>query len=317
MDVADYKIQEHLGCFQFLKRNVYDPGLEDFIKDSDVVLFLASICNPSLYIIDPVGTIRSNFTNPSKVADLCAKHKKWFITTSTCEVYGRTISSYVSDTYDDPDLYVQNVDTTPLVLGPIKTQRWSYACAKQLLDRYVYALGDKEGLSFTIIRPYNFFGPRMDYIPEKDGIGVPRIVACFMKALLDKEPIQLVDGGKSYRTITYIGDAIDAYVKILENKENATGQIFNIANPDNEATVYQLAELFRSIYAKVTGNSSYFEHPIVSVPSKKFYGKGYEDCDRRVPDITNVRERIGWEPQTNLEDTLTLTLKFFKDFYKS
>ena len=318
IDVTDYKIKEHLYYpkFKFIKSDVYKyEHLRAAIRDHDLVIFLASICNPALYIKDPIGTINSNFTQPVRIVDLCTKYRTWLITFSTCEVYGRTISSYIGDDYSNPDFYIQDEETTPYLLGPLQNQRWSYSNAKQLLDRYIYANGDHWCLPYTIIRPYNFFGSRMDYIPEHDGFGVPRVLACFMKALLDREPIKLVDGGEQYRTITYIDDAIEAIMTIINNPDKSQGNIFNIANPENETTIRGLAEVTRSVYADISGDENYKTHPIESVDSGKFYGRGYEDCDRRVPNIDRIKA-LGWEPKTNLENTMRKTLEFFYEFYK-
>lgn len=317
-DLSEYKIREHLSHFSFHKRDIYEDlgELERAISSSDTVIFLASICNPSLYVREPAETIRSNFTRPSRIAELCAAHDKWLISISTCEVYGKTISSYVGDEYADERLYLQNEETTPSVLGPITATRWSYAAAKQLLDRYIHALG-ADGLRYTIIRPYNFFGARMDYIPDSWNSGVPRVLACFMEALFTGSAIRLVDGGKSYRTITYIDDAIDAMVRILERPENSRSQLFNIANPENEITVEELAQRMRSIYANLTGNPAFHDHPIESIGHEEFYGSGYEDCDRRVPDISKAVNLLGWQPRYGLDETLERAVRFFMDFEKS
>jgi len=315
IDVSEYKIEEHLSRFEFSRRDIYADmeRLEHEITASDTVVFLASICNPSQYVTDPAETIRSNFIRPSRIAELCAKLGKRLVSISTCEVYGRTISSFIGDDYADPAYYLQNEQTTPSVLGPIHATRWSYASAKQLLDRYIDSL-TVEGLNYTIIRPYNFFGARMDYIPDAWNSGVPRVLASFMNAMFKGEPIKLVNGGKAYRTITYIDDAINAIVKILERPVQARNQLFNIANPANELTVEQLAHKMRSIYADLTGDESFRNHPVVSIPGSEFYGAGYEDCDRRVPDISKARELLDWEPKVSLDETLTKAVRFFVNF---
>lgn len=319
IDNSEYKIREHLGHFLFEKRDIYsDPAkLESQIAQSDLVVFLASICNPSLYVRDPAETIRSNFSRPSSVAEACARHGSWLMSFSTCEVYGRTLSSYVGDDYNDDSLYLQNEETTPCVLGPIRATRWSYAAAKQLLDRYILALHDQEDMPFTVIRPYNFFGSRMDYIPDEWNSGVPRVLASFMDALMNGKTIKLVDGGNARRTITYIDDAIDATVRMIDNPEKAKGEIFNIGNPDNEITMRELAYRMRDIYADITGNPVYRNHPIEAVDAKAFYGKGYEDCDRRVPDISKARKLLGWQPYYGIEETLRKAVEFFVDFESS
>ncbi|KAI8012317.1 UDP-D-apiose/UDP-D-xylose synthase 1 [Camellia lanceoleosa] len=97
------------------------------------------------------------------------------------------------------------------IFGSIEKQRWSYACAKQLIERLVYAEGAENGLEFTIVRPFNWIGPRMDFIPGIDGPseGVPRVLACFSNNLLRREPLKLVDGGQSQRTFVYISCSAD------------------------------------------------------------------------------------------------------------
>ncbi|KAM1203706.1 hypothetical protein ACFX15_019140 [Malus domestica] len=105
----------------------------------------------------------------------------------------------------DPAYYVLKEDESPCIFGSIEKQRWSYACAKQLIERLIYAEGAENGLEFTIVRPFNWIGPRMDFIPGIDGPseGVPR-------NLLRREPLKLVDGGQSHITFVYIKDAIKA-----------------------------------------------------------------------------------------------------------
>jgi len=308
IDLKVYKIRDKLSNpkFTFYNRDIYEDKIwiEEIVKRSDIIIFLSSLCNPFLYNTRPVETIRSNFIRPHIIVDLCSKYKKWLISVSTCEVYGRTISSYIGDNYSDEKFYVQREDLTPMILGPVINQRWSYACAKQLLDRYIYAHGFENNLPFTIIRPYNFFGSYMDYLPGKNGAGIPRVLACFINALMNNEPLRVVDGGRVTRTITYIDDAIDAFVKVIENREKAVGQIFNIGNPDNEVTIYRLAQLIRNSYAVYKRDDSYREHPIIEVSSKEFYGEGYEDCDRRVADISKAHNLLGWYPKIGLEETV-------------
>ncbi|MGP1395424.1 MAG: NAD-dependent epimerase/dehydratase family protein [Inquilinaceae bacterium] len=303
-----------------VRKYLNDPGaydqLEESVKKADVVINLAAICNPSEYNTNPLTVIRSNFHDSYPLIDLCAKHKTWIIHYSTSEIYGRTLTSYLpGNDYSNPDLYEMGEDDTPLIMGPIKNQRWTYACAKQLLERYIYASSEELGMPFTVIRPLNFFGPRMDYIPGRDGEGVPRVLACFMTALLDGQPMQLVDGGHARRTIVSIHDAIRAVIGALKNPEKAQGEAFNIGNRNNEVTIAELAELMRNTYADITGDPSYRNHPIVSTSSEKFYGPGYEDCDRRMPKVDKARTLLGWEATTPLADAVRETMEYYHRAY--
>lgn len=317
-DISFDKLAKHLGNERLVLHRQYIDAdttvaeLEPVIERVDAVVSLAAICTPATYVSSPVKTIRSNFIDAHRLVDLCAKYRKWLIHTSTCEVYGRTLSSYVpGEDYTNPDLYVQNEDRTPLVLGPVSNHRWSYAAAKQLFERYVLAHHREHGLPFTMVRPYNWFGPRMDFIPGRDGEGVPRVLACFMTALLDGHPMQLVDGGSAYRTITYIGDAVDALMAILEQPQRSQNQIFNIGNRGGEISIRDLAYLMRDVAAEITGCDEYRAHPIEVVPRAVFYGDGYEDCDRRLPDVRKAESLLGWEARTSLRDTLRITMEYY------
>ncbi len=316
------KITEHLPDprFRFHAGGVHDAGssgeLENAIAGADAVINLAAICNPAEYNKRPLAVMRHNGLYLIPTLEACAKLRKWLIHFSTSEVYGRTIESYSKDVrYADRNLYEQREDETPLIMGPIHNQRWSYASAKQLVERYIFALHQEEGLDFTIVRPFNFFGPRMDYIPGRDGEGVPRVLACFMRALLDGKPLQLVDGGTARRTITSIHDAIDAICLMIANPGAARNQVFNIGTPANEISMSELAVLMRDIYADVSGDENARQTPIETVSALQFYGPGYEDCDRRVPDISKAQTLLQWTPKISLEDTLRETIKYYFDAY--
>ncbi|MBA0732472.1 hypothetical protein Gogos_016562 [Gossypium gossypioides] len=151
----------------------------------------------------------------------------------------------------------------------------------------------------------------MDFIPGIDGPseGVPRVLACFSNNLLRREPLKLVDGGQSQRTFVYIKDAIEAVLLMIENPGRANGHIFNVGNPNNEVTVRQLAEMMTKVYTKVSGESA-LETPTIDVSSKEFYGEGYDDSDKRIPDMTIINKQLGWNPKTSLWDLLESTLTY-------
>lgn len=321
-DLDDFKIQRFLDHpnFSFYKEDISDiqakPAFLEAFHRADAVIQLAAICNPAKYNTDPLSVIRSNFIDGYPLVDFCSEHKKWLIHFSTSEVYGRTLSSYCGDSeYEQPELFELEEDVTPLVMGPIVNQRWSYASSKQLMDRYIYAHHHSTGMPFTIIRPLNFFGPRMDYLPGFDGEGVPRVLACFMGALIENTPMKIVDGGTARRTITAIDDAIDALELMLEKPEQAQGEIFNIGNRDNEVNMLQLADLMRNTYAEITGDDTFRDHKIEFVSGEEFYGKGYEDCDRRLPNIEKAMDKLGWEPSIKLPEILRETMQSYYDGY--
>jgi UDP-apiose/xylose synthase len=307
------KISRLLGnpSFTFVNADIDSPGvMERVIDDSDIVISLVALCNPAQYNTIPIEVIKSNFTQPLAVVERCAQQKKWLIHFSTCEVYGTTVS-HAAGTPFDPAIDTFNEDSTPLVLGPIQAQRWTYACAKQLLERAIFAHGFERGLPYTIVRPFNFIGPRMDFIPGIDGEGIPRVLACFMDALLTCQPLKLVDGGGNYRAFTAIDDAIDAVMAILDRPAAAQGQIFNVGNPANEVTIAELASLMIELYLELRPELDKRMFATRSVSAEEFYGAGYEDSDRRLPDISKARTLLGWNPKTSLAAALKKTMAFY------
>jgi UDP-apiose/xylose synthase len=308
------KIAELAGNprFLFAKAAIGSSGIvDDFIAASDVVVSLAALCNPSLYNTIPLEVIQSNFTAPLRIVEKCSELKKWLIHFSTCEVYGKT-ASHAAQRRFNPETDTFREDETPLVLGPVRAQRWTYACAKQLLERAIFAHGFERGLAYTIVRPFNFIGPRMDFLPNTCGVeGVPRVLACFMDSLLSGKPLKLVDGGKNSRSFTFIDDAIDAVMAILERPRKAKGQIFNIGNPANETTIAGLADLMIWIYHELRPGGAASPAVIETIPSAEFYGEGYEDSDRRIPDISKARSLLDWEPKTSLFSAMKTTMAYY------
>ncbi|KAK6926602.1 NAD-dependent epimerase/dehydratase [Dillenia turbinata] len=317
-DKIDHLLQKScpsVDRIEFHKINIKnDSRFETLIKSADITVNLAAICTPADYNTRPLDTIYSNFLDAIPVVKYCTESGKRLIHFSTCEIYGKTIGSFLPNDHPlrkDPKFYLLKEDVSPCIFGPVEKQRWSYACAKQMIERLIFAEGAEHGLKFTIVRPFNWIGPRMDFIPGVDGPndGVPRVLACFSNNLLRGEPLKLVDGGQSQRTFCYIKDAIEAVLLMIENPSRANGQIFNVGNPNNEVTVKELAELMIKVYAKVSGDDA-SNLTTMEVSSKDFYGVGYDDSDKRIPDMTIITQQLGWNPKTSLEDLLDTTLEY-------
>jgi UDP-4-amino-4-deoxy-L-arabinose formyltransferase/UDP-glucuronic acid dehydrogenase (UDP-4-keto-hexauronic acid decarboxylating) len=168
-------------------------------------------------------------------------------------------------------------------------------------------------LRFTLFRPFNWIGPKLDDLamePEKEGSS--RVVTQFISNMMRGEPIRLVDGGEQKRCFTYVDDGIDCLMRIIENKNDVcNGQIFNIGNPRNEATVRELARMLRDLYVSYTKDESAKPPEIIEVSSKEFYGKGYQDINRRVPSIAKAGEILGWEPKVDLFTALKKTIEYY------
>jgi UDP-apiose/xylose synthase len=266
----------------------------------------------------PLDVFRLNFIENLKIAETCVRHGKRLIQFSSCEVYGKTVSSIIPEKLRDPEdisLATFSEDNTGYILGPVCKHRWIYACAKQLLERVIHAYGLENKLNYTIIRPFNFIGPKLDYLPS-DTDSTPRVFSFFMEALIRGTEMKLVNGGSQRRCYTYIEDAIEFIYRVVENPGNVCNlQIFNVGSPDNEVSIRKLAELMRDIHAEKLRQPGMPLPEIVEVSASEFYGEGYDDSDRRIPDITKARTLLGWKPRYGLRETLEYTMKYYVSEY--
>jgi UDP-apiose/xylose synthase len=316
VDISSEKIAPLLNSphFSFVKADMHDlDAIRPLVKRGGTVFLLAALCNPALYNTKPIEVIDVNCTGTLPLIARCAEAGARIVYFSTSEVYGKTAAS-VGGPNDEESILLRE-DTSPMIYGPIPAQRWSYACAKQLVERYIFGYAEEFGLHYTVVRPFNFLGPRMDFIPGVDGEGVPRVLACFLAALMRGEPLKIVDGGKNRRCFTYIGDAIDACMRILDRPEAARNQIFNIGNPVNETTIAGLADLMIKVWQKTVSGDAARTIRIEQVTGREFYGPGYEDSDRRLPDIGKARRLLGWEPKTDLPTALERCIQAYRAFY--
>lgn len=312
------KIQEWIGLhnLRVVKEDIRRPdwGLMELVQDADVVIDLIAYANPGLYVKMPLEVFRLNFTENLKIAEACVTLNKRLIQFSTCEVYGKTPASFLNGhllNSDDPEYATFSEYSTNLIMGPVEKHRWIYASAKQLLERVLHAYGLEQGFNYSIIRPFNFIGPKIDFLPSEFE-GIPRVFSFFMDALLHGGTMQLVDGGQNRRCYTYIDDAIDCIYKIVLNPNGACDkQIFNIGTPENEVSIQGLALLMKDLYLEHFYQPGVPMPEIQSISGDEFYGKGYEDSDRRIPDITKAKTLLGWEPKWGLKELVFTTMASF------
>jgi UDP-4-amino-4-deoxy-L-arabinose formyltransferase/UDP-glucuronic acid dehydrogenase (UDP-4-keto-hexauronic acid decarboxylating) len=210
-------------------------------------------------------------------------------------------------------------ETSSLVTGPISMQRWIYSTSKQLLDRVIWGYGFRDGLRFTLVRPFNWMGPKLDSLnTAKEGSS--RLVTQFAWNLFNGEPLKLVDGGSQRRCFCDVEDAMDGLMAVLHNEGGkADGKIFNIGNPGNDYSVKEIAEMMVEIWK---------DHPfrlergtplsqIVEESSGTFYGKGYQDVLVRTPSIRRMQETFGFQPKVGIREALRKSLDFFVEEHKA
>lgn len=286
--------------FEFVEGDISinKEWIEYHIKKADVVLPLVAIATPKVYVERPLSVFELDFEENLRIVRQAHRYGKRVVFPSTSEVYGMCQDAEFDE------------ETSHLVLGPISKERWIYSCSKQLLDRVIWAYG-RQGLSFTLFRPFNWIGPRLDSI-ETAKEGSSRVVTQFIANLFLGEPIQLVDGGNQRRCFTYVDDGISGLMKILENRNGcASGRIFNLGNPKNDCSVRDLARTLRDLFARHPASKGKKIQEIVEVDSKRFYGEGYQDIQTRTPSIARAKERLGWSPKVGLQEALKRTLDAF------
>ena len=280
--------------------SIHREWIEFHVKKCDVILPLIAIATPIEYTRNPLKVFELDFEENLRIVRYCAKYGKRIVFPSTSEVYGMCQDA----NFDE--------DKSNLVLGPINKQRWIYSASKQLLDRVIWAYGQKEGLRFTLFRPFNWIGPRLDSL-NSARVGSSRAITQLILNLVEGTPIQLIDGGEQRRCFTDVSEGVECLFRIIDDKDGVCdGEIVNIGNPDNEASIRQMAETLVKEF-EVHPLRAHFP-PLVGMhktESHAYYGDGYQDVQHRKPSIENARKLLDWHPQIMLDSSIRETLDFF------
>ncbi|MEI6420678.1 MAG: bifunctional UDP-4-amino-4-deoxy-L-arabinose formyltransferase/UDP-glucuronic acid oxidase ArnA [Lentisphaerota bacterium] len=274
--------------------------IEYHVRKCDVIIPLVAIATPIEYTRNPIRVFELDFEENLRIVRYCVKYGKRIIFPSTSEVYGMCDE----EEFDE--------DNSKLILGPIRMQRWIYSCCKQLLDRVIWAYGQKEGLKFTLFRPFNWIGPRLDTL-DSARIGSSRAITQLILNLVEGTPILLIDGGNQKRCFTDLEDGIECLFRIIEDKaELCNGKIINIGNPDNEASIAELGKILVDKFEKHPMRSKFPPFAgFKEVESLSYYGEGYQDVQFRKPKIANAAKFIKWKPGIPLDKSVGETLDFF------
>ncbi|HWI39693.1 MAG TPA: bifunctional UDP-4-keto-pentose/UDP-xylose synthase [Burkholderiales bacterium] len=297
MDMQTDRIEDVLNepRFHFFEGDITinREWIEYHIRKCDTVLPLVAIATPATYVKEPLRVFELDFEANLPIVRACVRHKKRLVFPSTSEVYGMS-----PDKQFDPD-------ESPLVYGPINKQRWIYACSKQLMDRVIWGYGDKEGLDFTLFRPFNWIGAGLDSIATPKE-GSSRVLTQFFGHIVRGEKINLVDGGRQKRAFTYIDDGIDALMAIIANRGGvASRNIYNIGNPKNNISVKELAETMVELALQYSEyRDAAKKVRIVKTTADRYYGRGYQDVQNRVPKIDNTMRDLKWRPRVAMRDAL-------------
>jgi UDP-glucose 4-epimerase len=268
--------------FRYFIDTIFDkPLLAELIDDAEVVFHLAAAVGVLNIVESPVRTIETNVGGSELVLELAAKKKKRVLITSTSEVYGKSTKFPFSEEDD-------------LVLGPTTKGRWSYACSKAIDEFLALAYHRERRLPVTIVRLFNTVGPRQT---GRYGMVLPT----FVKQGLRSEPLTVFGNGKQSRCFTHVGDIVKGLVQCI-SCDASIGQVFNLGNTE-EVTMNALAE--RVIEA--TGSTSTIKY----LSYDEAYGAGFEDMQRRVPDISKARQWFGYAPTQSLDNIINSVVGYY------
>ena len=271
------------GCFEFLEGDACDGGaMEGLISKCDVVFHLAAAVGVQLIVDQPVHTIETNIHATEVVLEFANKYHKKVLLASTSEVYGK--SEQVPFHEDDDS-----------VLGSTRFSRWSYACSKAIDEFLGFAYHDEFGLDVIVARLFNTIGPRQT---GQYGMVVPR----FTEKALRGEDICIYGTGGQTRCFCYVGDVVDALIRLVD-AEGVAGKVYNVGS-NEEKTIEELADLI----IRKTGSDS--EKKFVSY--EEAYGRPFDDMLRRVPSLERIESTIGYGPVKSLDETLDIIIEYWR-----
>jgi UDP-glucose 4-epimerase len=262
--------------FTYIEGSILDSGiLNDLSRNSDYIFHLAAAVGVFNIVNNPLASLLTNIRGTENVLEAaCAANIPVFLTSSS-EVYGKNVSDSLKESDDR-------------ILGSPVTLRWSYSEAKAIDESLAYAYFIEKQLDTRIVRFFNTVGPRQ---LGTYGMVVPR----FIESALANEPITIYGDGNQTRCFAHVYDVIEAIIKVAF-ANNTLGKVINIGN-NFEISITGLAQ---KIIAETNSTSR-----IIYVPYEEAYGDGFEDMERRVPNIELIHELVGWKPQRNLSSIIS------------
>ena len=260
---------------EFEQGNILDKVLvEKLVSNSDYVVYLAAALGVFNIVNKPLESLKSNLQGTEIVLEAANKYKKPILIASTSEVYGKN------------DKVPLNEEDDRIIGHPLKS-RWSYSEAKAVDESLAYFYFLEEGLQSRIVRFFNTVGPRQlgNY-----GMVVPR----FVNSALKGEALSVYGSGEQIRCFCHINDAVRGLLLVMDS-DKAVGEVFNVGN-NQQISIMELAKKV----IEITGSKSTIE----KIAYEKAYPQGFEDMQRRVPDILKIKQVLGWSPQLNLDQII-------------
>jgi UDP-glucose 4-epimerase len=262
---------KNFSGFNLVEGSILNAGvLKPLVDGADYVFHLAAAVGVFNIVNNPLASLLTNIRGTENVLEIAHATNTPVFLTSSSEVYGKNISDSLKESDDR-------------ILGSPVTLRWSYSEAKAIDESLAYAYFVEKQLETRIVRFFNTVGPRQ---LGAYGMVVPR----FVKAALTNDPITIYGDGEQTRCFAHVYDVVDAVLAIAFS-ENTVGKVINIGN-DFEISINDLA---RRVIEETNSTSR-----ITYVPYEEAYGEGFEDMERRVPNIDLIRDLVGWQPKRDL-----------------
>ena len=260
---------------KFVQGNILDQDLvNDLVAESDFVVNLAASLGVFNIVNKPLESLMTNLKGSGIVIEAADKYKKPILIASTSEVYGKNIKESLKETDDR------------IIGHPLKS-RWSYSEAKAVDESLAFFYFLENKLPVRIVRFFNTVGPRQ---VGHYGMVVPR----FVSAALKNEQLSVYGSGEQIRCFCHVDDAVRALLLVMDS-EKAVGQVFNVGN-NQQISIMELAKKV----IEITGSRSSIE----KIAYEKAYPEGFEDMQRRVPDISKIKQVLGWTPEINLDQII-------------
>jgi len=265
----------NLNTFKLIEGSILDmPLLSDLIKQNDYIFHLAAAVGVFNIVSNPLASLLTNIRGTENVLEVASALNRPVFVTSSSEVYGKNTANSLKESDNR-------------ILGSPVTLRWSYSEAKAIDESLAYAYYIEKSLETRIVRFFNTVGPRQ---LGAYGMVVPR----FVKSALTNEPLTIYGDGNQTRCFAHVFDVVDAIIAVAFSR-NTIGKVINIGN-NFEISINNLA---KQVISMTNSKSN-----IVHIPYKEAYGDGFEDMERRVPNIDLIYSLVGWKPKRHLTEII-------------
>ena len=262
--------------FEIIDANIRNTELvNEVVKDVDLIFHMAAAVGVNLILESPLESISTNIAGSEVVLNAAANYKKRILIASTSEIYGKNPEQPFKETDDR-------------VVGSPQKIRWSYSDAKAIEEAMAFSLNQEKGLQVTTARLFNTVGPRQS---AHYGMVVPR----FVRSALKNEPLSIYGDGTQSRVFCHVDDVIEALLALVK-PDTTINEVYNVGGT-GEITIKQLADQI----IKETNSKSSIEF----IPYEKAYAPGFEDMQRRVPDISKIQQELDWAPKKNLSQIIS------------